>query len=115
MALALKQSMLARPSLGLSKRSVICSAAKPEAESRAPVAIASMVAVALASGALMPQEAQAARSVSSNSLFRVPFQRLTFLSNDSQTAILPHPSILFLPGSLLDATHDMHLVPFHSR
>eukprot|EP00798_Chlamydomonas_sp_ICE-L_P018169 gene18169-24601_t len=63
MALSMKQTSIARPTLGVARRPVVCQAVKPESESRkVPVAIASVLAAMMMSGAFVPDEALAARS-----------------------------------------------------
>eukprot|EP00798_Chlamydomonas_sp_ICE-L_P004920 gene4920-34690_t len=66
MALSMKQSSIGRPTLGVARRParpVVCHAAKPESASRqVPVAIASVLAAMMVSGAFVPDDALAARS-----------------------------------------------------
>eukprot|EP00798_Chlamydomonas_sp_ICE-L_P000478 gene478-1885_t len=55
MALPMKHSSIGRPTLVVARRPVECQAAKPESESRQiPIAIASVLAAVMVSGAFVP-------------------------------------------------------------
>eukprot|EP00798_Chlamydomonas_sp_ICE-L_P001140 gene1140-3578_t len=59
----MKPTSIARPTLGVYRRPVMCHAVKPAPEPRQiPIAIASVLAAAMVSGAFVPDEAFAARS-----------------------------------------------------